>query len=58
MIRWTGEAAPGTPYWWEKNAPKLDLSLRPNDKTDILVVGGGYTGLSAAIHAHDAGARV
>ena len=57
MIRWTGEAPAGTPYWWEV-ADWPDLSAPPPGKVDVLIVGAGFTGLSAAIAAHDAGARV
>ena len=57
MIQWTGEADPGTPYWWAA------LQDTPADDTlpancDVLVIGGGYSGLSAAIAAHDCGASV
>ena len=58
MALFAKDAAPlGQPYWWEDVAwPALDGAL-PR-KVDLLVVGGGYTGLSAAIAAHDAGAKV
>lgn len=45
------------PYWWEE-VEWPDLSGTPPAKTDLLVIGAGYTGLSAAIAAHDAGAKV
>ena len=47
-----------SPYWWEDRPPLPDLAERPPAAVDILVVGGGYTGLSAAIAAHDGGAAV
>ena len=47
-----------TPYWWEDRPPAPDLTPQPPEKTDLLVIGAGYTGLSAAIAAHDAGANV
>ena len=52
------DAAPaGFPYWWEgRDKPHESDPVPP--ETDLLVVGAGYTGLSAAIAAHDAGARV
>ena len=58
MALFAKDAAPlGQPYWWEDVVwPALDGAL-PR-KVDLLVVGGGYTGLSAAIAAHDAGAKV
>lgn len=57
MIRWTGEAEPGHPYWWD-GWEKPDLTAPPPATCDLLIIGGGYTGLSAAIAAHDAGANV
>ena len=57
MSLFTPEARPGRPYWWDDVTwPALDEGLP--DQTDLLVIGAGYTGLSAAIAAHDAGARV
>ena len=47
-----------TPYWWEDRPPAPDLTPQPPARTDLLVIGAGYTGLSAAIAAHDAGANV
>lgn len=57
MIRWTGEAQPGEPWWWAARK-KHDWSDSLPEKTDILVVGAGYTGLAAAISAHECGAKV
>jgi glycine/D-amino acid oxidase-like deaminating enzyme len=54
---WTEDAAPGTPYWWEEAAPRVAEDPLPG-AVDLLVIGAGYAGLSAAIAAHDAGARV
>ncbi len=48
----------GTPYWWEHGATLDTFSTEPPVKAQVLVVGAGYTGLSAAIAAHDAGAKV
>ena len=62
MTRWTDEAPLGLPYWWAgADAPPVLSPTPPGGppaKTDILVIGAGYTGLSAAIAAHDAGAQV
>jgi glycine/D-amino acid oxidase-like deaminating enzyme len=47
------------PYWWDA-APRPDLGA-PADlpsKTDVVVVGGGYTGVSAARALAQAGATV
>ena len=57
MSLFTGEAPPGRAYWWEGVEWPETESDSP-DKVDLLIVGAGYTGLSAAIAAHDAGAKV
>ena len=57
MVQWTGEAELGRPYWWDAAAPQPARDPLP-ETCDILVIGAGYAGLSAAIAAHDAGARV
>lgn len=57
MALLTGESELGHPYWWEEAAPAETADALP-ERCDILVVGAGYTGLSAAIVAADAGARV
>jgi glycine/D-amino acid oxidase-like deaminating enzyme len=47
------------PYWWDA-APRPDLGA-PGElptKTDAVVIGGGYTGVSAARALAQAGARV
>ena len=57
MTNWTGEAALGTPYWWEAAAPQDPGQDLPG-VCDFLVIGAGYCGLTAAIAAHDCGAKV
>ena len=57
MVQWTGEAEIGHPVWWEDAAPRVSEGALPTN-CDLLVIGAGYTGLSAAIAAHDAGAKV
>ncbi|MEL7396149.1 MAG: FAD-binding oxidoreductase [Pseudomonadota bacterium] len=57
MVQFTGEAELGHPYWWEAAPPRSAEDPLP-DRCDILVIGAGYAGLSAAIAAHDAGAKV
>ena len=57
MTLLTGVAPLGRSYWAEGLAP-AEFDDRLPEKVDLLVVGGGYTGLSAAMEAHDAGARV
>ena len=51
------DAPLGTPFWWE-NAVWPDPDAPPPERVDICIVGAGYCGLSAAIAAHDAGAKV
>ena len=48
----------GAPYWWEDGAPLPQLSSELPSKAQLLIVGAGYTGLSAAIAASDAGVKV
>jgi len=44
-----------TPYWWDAT-PQPEIPVRALPTTaDVLVVGGGYTGLSAAIQTARAG---
>ncbi|KPF43408.1 FAD-binding oxidoreductase [Rhizobium sp. AAP43] len=45
---------------WEKTAPAAPVTaaLQGDHATDVVIVGGGYTGLSAALHLAEAGTRV
>lgn len=47
-----------TPYWWEAAPPTDAGNLDPPDSADVLVVGGGYTGLNAALELARAGRSV
>ncbi|MGI6247612.1 MAG: NAD(P)/FAD-dependent oxidoreductase [Pseudochelatococcus sp.] len=44
-----------TPYWWEEAEPQHGERRPDRDACDTLVVGAGYTGLSAAITLAEAG---
>ena len=57
MVDWTGEAEIGHPYWWDEAQPRDTQGELP-EKCDLLIIGAGYTGLSAAIAGHDSGAKV
>jgi glycine/D-amino acid oxidase-like deaminating enzyme len=48
----------GTPYWWQDGADLPDLPQNPPEKTDVAIIGAGYTGLTAALTARRAGADV
>ncbi len=57
-LRWAKGARPGQPYWWD-GAGAADEAPHPlPERADLLIIGAGYTGLSGAIAAHDAGASV
>lgn len=43
------------PWWWEA-APPVERSAPLPDETDVLVVGGGYTGLNCALELARSGA--
>ena len=38
-----------TPYWWERTPRPQDTNTALPDSADVVIVGSGYTGLSAAI---------
>lgn len=54
--------AEAQPSYWEETAGERSLAARPlaaNESCDVAVIGGGYTGLSAALHlARDFGIDV
>lgn len=47
-----------TPYWWEAAAPTDMGDASPPDHADVLIVGGGYAGLSAALELARGGRNV
>lgn len=57
MTLWTTDAAPGRPYWWDGIDWAQPEGALPQ-RCDLLIIGAGYTGLSAALAAHDCGASV
>lgn len=48
----------GTPYWWHDGAPIPDLPVTPPPHADLVIIGAGYTGLSAALFAARRGVDV
>ncbi len=46
-----------TPYWWE-DQPQYENSDKPPSIADVVIVGAGYTGLSAALTLSKAGKSV
>lgn len=46
-----------TPFWWEE-APPRSLPDDPPARSDVVIVGGGFTGLNAAIALRRAGVDV
>ncbi|HSS83554.1 MAG TPA: FAD-binding oxidoreductase, partial [Reyranella sp.] len=46
------------PWWWEWWHPTNELSQDPPRKTDVLVVGAGYGGLSTALELARSGVGV
>lgn len=56
-MAWNGEREAGFPYWWEA-LDDIHLDDALPGQCDLLVVGAGYAGLSAALAAESCGARV
>ncbi|MDA9391681.1 FAD-dependent oxidoreductase [Bradyrhizobium sp. CCBAU 45394] len=52
---WTTQA---TPYWWRAAPPRSGPWTTPVKKADIVVIGAGFTGLSAALVLARAGRQV
>lgn len=51
-------ARPDMPYWWEAAEPSAALTGAPPASADVVVVGGGYAGMGAAIPLARAGRTV
>ena len=47
-----------TPWWWEWWRPNSAMSQDPPARTDVLVIGAGYAGLSAALEIARSGGEV
>ena len=47
-----------TPYWWESAPPVSPPKIDVRPKCDVLIVGAGYTGLSAGLTLARAGCHV
>ena len=45
------------PYWWETAAPPEEREPALPARVDVAIVGGGYTGLSAALTCSVRGER-
>ncbi|SLN37850.1 Gamma-glutamylputrescine oxidoreductase [Roseovarius litorisediminis] len=58
VIRWTDEAERGYPYWWHALEGQSPLNEALPEKCELLVIGAGYAGLSAALAAQNCGAQV
>ncbi|MBY0337599.1 MAG: FAD-binding oxidoreductase [Acetobacteraceae bacterium] len=46
------------PYWWEAVAPTEEAEVELPARTDVLIIGGGLTGLNCAIELARGGAHV
>lgn len=50
---------PRSGCWWDETAPAPDWpALRGDARADVAIIGGGFTGVSAALHLAQAGADV
>lgn len=46
-----------TPYWWE-GQPRFENNTKLPQSADVVIVGAGYTGLSAALTLANNGKKV
>jgi len=47
-----------TPYWWEGGRAQPELSCEPPAQNELVIIGAGFTGLSAALTAAEHGVAV
>ena len=47
-----------TPYWWEEAEPQVADNGPQPETADVVIIGGGYTGMGAAIPLARAGRDV
>src|SRR6185503_4978218 len=52
------DAIVATPYWWESAPPVLPPKADVRPRCDVVIVGAGYTGLSAGLALARAGRHV
>ena len=51
--------APRTNCWWDETIPTPDWPVQSGElRVDVAVIGGGFTGMSAALHLAEGGASV
>ena len=48
----------GAPYWWDRTPPEQPVPVELPGRADVVVIGSGYTGLSAALQLARAGREV
>ncbi|MFL5053860.1 MAG: FAD-dependent oxidoreductase, partial [Microvirga sp.] len=62
MARMTGsffaEGAVDTPYWWDAAKPAPARTAELPASSEVVIVGGGFTGLNAALTLARAGKQV
>jgi glycine/D-amino acid oxidase-like deaminating enzyme len=62
MARLTGpffsSDAVDTPYWWEGARPSAPVTGEVPEETEVAIIGGGFTGLNAALTLARAGKQV
>jgi glycine/D-amino acid oxidase-like deaminating enzyme len=52
------DGAVDTPYWWDAAKPEAGPAGRVPERTEVAIIGGGFTGLNAALTLAKAGKQV